>query len=80
MFNEALHVTITMGLKLKENINNSHVLNYLMEDDLGVDNKIEKCCIEHEKEICGVINSSSFFPNKIWWEENSQYVILNLRS
>jgi hypothetical protein len=54
-----------MGLKLKENINNSHVLNYLMEDDLGVDNKIEKCCIEHEKEICGVINSSSFFPNKI---------------
>jgi len=65
LFNDALHVTITMGLKLKENINNSHVLNYLMEDDLGVDNKIEKCCIEHEKEICGVINSSFFFPNKI---------------
>lgn len=54
-----------MGLKLKENINNSHVLTNLMEDDLGVDNKIENCCNEHEKEICGVINSSSFFPNKI---------------
>jgi hypothetical protein len=37
----------------------------LIEDDLSVYNKIEKCCIEHEKEICGVITSSSFFLNKI---------------
>jgi hypothetical protein len=60
-----LLATITMGLKLKENIDNSRVLNNFMEDDLGVDNKFDKCCIEHEKEVCVVINSSSFFLNKI---------------
>jgi hypothetical protein len=65
LFNDVLHATTTMGLKLKLYINNSRVLDNLMEDDLGVYNKIEKCCIEHEKEICWVITSSSFFLNKI---------------
>lgn len=73
---DALHVTISMSLKLKEEMKCPLILDTLIDDDLGFDIELWILAMNIKKEVCGVIDP--FFFDKIWWE-NSQYVILDVK-
>jgi hypothetical protein len=60
---DALHVTISMSLKLKEEMKCPLILDTLTDDDLGLDIELWILAMNIKKEVCGVINF--FFFDKI---------------
>lgn len=60
LLKNALHVAITMNLKLKEEISNLHtpiILDNLMENDSRVDIELKSFAMNMKKEVCGLIIS-----------------------
>jgi hypothetical protein len=75
---DALNVAISINLKLKENLNHPLILDMLINDDLSLDIESRGPYNESE-EVCEIIDSFLSFLTK-YGEENSQYVILDVKS
>jgi len=57
---DALHVTISMSLKLKEEMKCPLILNTLIDDDSNLDIQLCILVMNIKKEVCGVIDSLFF--------------------
>jgi hypothetical protein len=61
LLSDALHSTISISLKLKNELENAPSFQTLMEEDFGV--ALELICLVSNirKEVCGFLNNSFLF-------------------
>ncbi len=79
LFSDALHSTILMSLKLKEE--NQVVLSFesLMKKDSTIANELVLLVFNIRKEVCGVLDSFLSFLTKYKSKKNSQHDFFDAR-
>ncbi len=77
LLSDALHLTISMSLKLKEKPKNAPSFQTLMEEDSSV--ALELICLASNirKEVCGVLNNFLSFLKKFCeWKTHNMLVLM----